>query len=483
MFGRSLSEVDSLDGGLQSLDTDVMSEGLDNSRVAQDLGLQTDLQVKPTAVDVAMLHSLLKGAGPLLPVLLQTMFGRSLSEVDSLDGGLQSLDTDVMSEGLDNSRVAQDLGLQTDLQVKPTAVDVAMLHSLLKGAGPLLPVLLQTMFGRSLSEVDSLDGGLQSLDTDVMSEGLDNSRVAQDLGLQTDLQVKPTAVDVAMLHSLLKGAGPLLPVLLQTMFGRSLSEVDSLVPETALLQSSGPLNSLFGSLLELDDTAVENEHNVYNAASAVSSTTALLTGPAMTALFSGPIVAPVLAIGKIVAGHPLVATSALLGLIPLIIGPPLKLILAGPALLPALALLKALKLGAFLAAPVVVGVAFAALLLGPAISKILPGILAQSGTIRSLLPVLVPLLLSGPYGPLLSKIGQMLSPLVGPLSAMLTGPAVTSFLALVKALISGATLLPLERGVKALPVKLAAAMAEVEGFPDTSNSSFNAFDILNTGKN
>ncbi|KAH0475093.1 MAG: uncharacterized protein KVP18_003819, partial [Porospora cf. gigantea A] len=240
MLFRTLFEVDSLDENVHPEDADVASEG-DNSRVAQDLGLRTDLKIQPTAVDVAMLRTFLKGAGPLLPVLLQKMLRRSLSEVDSLDEEVQPEDTDVASEG-DNSRVAQDLGLRTDLKIQPTAVDVAMLQTLLKGAGPLLPMLLQKMLRRSLSEVDSPDEEVQPEDTDAVSEG-DNFRVAQDLGLRTDLKIQPTAVDVAMLQTLLKGAGPLLPVLLQKMLRRSLSEVDSLdeevQPEDADVVSEG----------------------------------------------------------------------------------------------------------------------------------------------------------------------------------------------------------------------------------------------------
>ncbi|KAH0473517.1 MAG: uncharacterized protein KVP18_001201, partial [Porospora cf. gigantea A] len=240
MLFRTIFEVDSLDENVHPEDADVASEG-DNSRVAQDLGLRTDLKIQPTAVDVAMLRTFLKGAGPLLPVLLQKMLRRSLSEVDSLDEEVQPEDTDVVSEG-DNSRVAQDLGLRTDLKIQPTAVDVAMLQTLLKGAGPLLPMLLQKMLRRSLSEVDSPDEEVQPEDTDAVSEG-DNFRVAQDLGLRTDLKIQPTAVDVAMLQTLLKGAGPLLPVLLQKMLRRSLSEVDSLdeevQPEDADVVSEG----------------------------------------------------------------------------------------------------------------------------------------------------------------------------------------------------------------------------------------------------
>ncbi|KAH0475092.1 MAG: uncharacterized protein KVP18_003819, partial [Porospora cf. gigantea A] len=242
---------------------DVASEG-DNSRVAQDLGLRTDLKIQPTAVDVAMLQTLLKGAGPLLPMLLQTMLRRSLSEVDSLDEDVQPEDADVASEG-DNSRVAQDLGLRTDLKIQPTAVDVAMLRTFLKGAGPLLPVLLQKMLRRSLSEVDSLDEEVQPEDADVASEG-DNSRVAQDLGLRTDLKIQPTAVDVAMLRTFLKGAGPLLPVLLQKMLRRSLSEVDSLdedvPPEDADVASEGDNSRVAQDLglrtdLKIQPTAVD----------------------------------------------------------------------------------------------------------------------------------------------------------------------------------------------------------------------------------
>ncbi|KAH0488109.1 MAG: uncharacterized protein KVP18_003858, partial [Porospora cf. gigantea A] len=326
----------------------ILSE-TDQIRVAQDLGLRTDLKIQPTAVDVAMLQTLLKGAGPLLPVLLQKMLRRSLSEVDSLDEDVQPEDADVASEG-DNSRVAQDLGLRTDLKIQPTAVDVAMLQTLLKGAGPLLPVLLQKMLRRSLSEVDSLDEEVQPEDTDAVSESDDsrvaqdldsvlklalvkalvkgagplllktmlfrtifevdsldenvhpedadvasegdNSRVAQDLGLRTDLKIQPTAVDVAMLQTLLKGAGPLLPMLLQTMLRRSLSEVDSLDEEVQNDEVPLPLGPL-GPLSEIkeDDSlaAIDEERVVYDAASVVSSIKALITGPAMTALFTGPV--------------------------------------------------------------------------------------------------------------------------------------------------------------------------------------------------
>ncbi|KAH0485529.1 MAG: uncharacterized protein KVP18_001620 [Porospora cf. gigantea A] len=105
----------------------------DASRFEQDFGLLTDLKIKPTAVDVAMLQTLLGSLGAL--------FGRSLSEADSLD--------EVVPADIDASRFEQDFGLLTDLKIKPTAVDVAMLQTLLGSLGAL--------FGRSLSEADSLD--------------------------------------------------------------------------------------------------------------------------------------------------------------------------------------------------------------------------------------------------------------------------------------------------------------------------------------
>ncbi|KAH0488539.1 MAG: hypothetical protein KVP17_003520 [Porospora cf. gigantea B] len=282
-----------------------------------------------------------------------------------------------------------------------------------------------------------------------------------------------------MLQTLLKGAGPLLPLLLQTMLRRSLSEVDSL---HVLPENDAPL--LFG-VSEIDDSlaAIDKERVAYDAASVVSSMKSLIVGPAMTALVTGPVVKSMIAIAKIVTGHPLIAISALLGLIPLVFGPALKLILAGPALLPALALLKALKLGAFMATPVLVGVAFSALLVGPAVSILLPGIIKHVGTIKSLLPVLLPLLLSGPLGPLLGAVTHLLSPLMAPLSAMLTGPAFTSLLALFKALLSGSTLMPFENGIRTLPIKLAAAVAEAKESPTFSNGSSDAFELLNSHQN
>ncbi|KAH0487740.1 MAG: hypothetical protein KVP17_004363, partial [Porospora cf. gigantea B] len=105
----------------------------DASRAEQDLGLLTDLKIKPTAVDVAMLKTLL---GPIA-----ALFGRSLADADSLD--------EVLPADIDASRAEQDFSLLTDLKIKPTAVDVAMLKTLL---GPLA-----ALFGRSLADADSLD--------------------------------------------------------------------------------------------------------------------------------------------------------------------------------------------------------------------------------------------------------------------------------------------------------------------------------------
>ncbi|KAH0488518.1 MAG: hypothetical protein KVP17_002827, partial [Porospora cf. gigantea B] len=263
-------------------------------------------------------------------------------------------------------------------------------------------------------------------ETDLMSKA-DKSRTELDLSLLTDLNIKPTAVDVAMLQTLLSSLGSLL--------GRSVFEVDG------------------SDSVE----AVDKERVVYETAAVVTSAKALIAGPAIAAILAGPVVKSILSIGKIVAGHPLVAISALLGLAPVILGPALKVLLAGPALLPALGLLGALKLGAHMAAPVIAGVAFAALLVVPAISVILPGIVKLMGKMKSLLPMLLPLLMSGPFGPLVAAVLPLLAPLLGPLSAVFTGPAVMSFVALIQALLSGKTLLPLEKGVRALPLMLAAA--------------------------
>ncbi|KAH0474019.1 MAG: uncharacterized protein KVP18_001914 [Porospora cf. gigantea A] len=131
---------------------------------------------------------------------------------------------------------------------------------------------------------------------------------------------------------------------------------------------------------------------------------------------------------------------------------------------------------------------------------------------KSLLPILLPLLMSGPFGPLFAALLPFLAPLLGPLSAVFTGPAVMSgpfgpllaasfplfgpllgplsavfagpavmpFVALIQALLSKETLLPLEKGVRALPVMLATAVAEANERPPFSNS---AFDLLNSHEN
>ncbi|KAH0473349.1 MAG: hypothetical protein KVP17_002550 [Porospora cf. gigantea B] len=428
--------------------------------VAQDFGLQTDLRVQPTGVDVAMLRSLLNGAGPVLPLWLQTMVGRSLSEVDSLEG-LQLEDRDVASEGVDNSRVAQDFGLQTDLRVQPTAVDVAMLQSLLKGAGPLLPLLLQTMFGRSLSEVDSL--GLQLEDTDVISESL----VPEFAMLQTAPFARPL-LEVGDLMTALKDGAASMVYSTKALMAPVMC---------AFEDGAASMVSSTKALIAPVMCALEE-----GAASIVSSTKALIA-PAMIDLSSGPIMASLHAIAKILSRHTFVAISALLDLIPMILGPPLKLILAGPALLSGFALLEALKCAACLATPLVICAAVLAVLVGPPIYKVLPGIFEQLKAVKLLLPMLKPILFSGPYGPLLMKMGRGLSHLAGPLSAIRNSPAVMSLRALIKSLISGTALKPLEKGIKALPVKLATAVAKAEGFSDTPNSSFSAFDLLNTFKN
>ncbi|KAH0478898.1 MAG: uncharacterized protein KVP18_004779 [Porospora cf. gigantea A] len=291
----------------------------------------------------------------------------------------------------------------------------------------------------------------------------DASRAEQDFSLLTDLKIKPTAVDVAMLQTLLGSLGAL--------FGRSLSDADS-------------LDHALPADIDDEDNSVETidkERVVYDTAAVITSAKALIAGPATAALLAGPAVTSLLSVAKIVAAHPLVAISALLGLAPLILGPALKLILAGPALLPALGLLKALNLGKSWAAPVIAGAAFAALVVGPAVGVILHGIGKLVGTMKSLLPVLIPLLMSGPFGGLLAALAPLLSPLFGALSAVLTGPAVTSFVALIKVLLSGTTINPLERGFRALPLKLATAVAEANERP--ASSRYNAFDLLNSQKN
>ncbi|KAH0473943.1 MAG: hypothetical protein KVP17_004792 [Porospora cf. gigantea B] len=331
----------------------------------------------------------------------------------------------------DESRNAQDLSLLTDLQIQPTAIDVAVLQTLLNGAGPLLLGSLGSIFGRSLFS------GEDNLRAD--------TREAQDLGLLTDLQIQPTSIDVAVLQTLLGSP-----------FGRSVLKVD-----------------------ESDSVeAVDKERVVYETAAVVTSVKALIAGPAIAALWAGPVVKSLFSVGKIVAGHPLVAISALLGLVPAILGPSLKVLLAGPALLPVLGLLKALKLGVSMAAPAIACAAFAALFVGPAISAILPGLAKLMGKIMPLLPLLLPLFMSGPFGPLVAALAPLVAPLVASLSAFLTGPGVTSFVTLIRVLLSGKTLLPLERNVRALPIKLATAVAEANEY-----TSSNAFELLNSHKN
>ncbi|KAH0471607.1 MAG: hypothetical protein KVP17_001357, partial [Porospora cf. gigantea B] len=229
--------------------------------------------------------------------------------------------------------------------------------------------------------------------------------------------------------------------------------------------------------------SIDKERVAYDTAAVITSVKALTTGPATAAFLAGPAVTSLLSVAKIVGAKPLIAISALLGLAPVILGPALKILLAGPALLPALGLLKALKLGTSMAAPVIAGTAFAALVFGPAVGVILHGIAKLKGTIKSLLPALLPLLMSGPFGPILTALPPLMLPLLGSLSAVITGPAVTSFVALIKALLSGTTIRPFERAVTALPSKLATAVAEADKLSVSSKSGYNAFDLLNSLKN
>ncbi|KAH0484274.1 MAG: hypothetical protein KVP17_000853 [Porospora cf. gigantea B] len=152
LFGRSLSDADPLG---EALPADAFGEALpadaENLRTVQDFGLLTDLSIKPTAVDVAMLKTLL---GPLSA--LGALFGRSLSDASALG---EALHADAFGEALpadaENLRTVQDFGLLTDLSIKPTAVDVAMLQTLL---GPLSA--LGALFGRSLSDASALGEAL-----------------------------------------------------------------------------------------------------------------------------------------------------------------------------------------------------------------------------------------------------------------------------------------------------------------------------------
>ena len=178
-----------------------------------------------------------------------------------------------------------------------------------------------------------------------------------------------------MLRTLLKGAGPLLPVLLQKMLRKSLSEIDSLYEDVQPKHEAPLILGPLGHLSEIVDddflVAIDKERVAYGASSVVSSIKAIITGPVMTALFTGPVIASLLAIGKIVTGHQLIVISAMLLLIPLVLEPVLKLILAGPALL-----LGALNLGAFIVTHAIVGVAFSAFLIAPAISIIFHNIIS-----------------------------------------------------------------------------------------------------------
>ena len=193
-------------------------------------------------------------------------------------------------------------------------------------------------------------------------------------------------------------------------------------------------------------------------------TSKILTGPALTGLVAGPLVAPIGAVCSLVSKVPLLALPALIKLAPVVVGPAIAALLAGPAAVPLFALLHALHLGTSLAGPILAGVAVTVLLVGPAIKSIMASLTTKHiEAMNSLLRSFMDLLLSSPRTvALLSQI----KPLLTPLASLV--PAVRPLQSLLHALLSNQTLRPLQNSIQALPKILANEVAETSPYPLSS---------------
>ncbi|KAH0488579.1 MAG: hypothetical protein KVP17_001008 [Porospora cf. gigantea B] len=196
----------------------------------------------------------------------------------------------------------------------------------------------------------------------------------------------------------------------------------------------------------------------------LSSTASILKGPTLKAFLAGPLIKPISALGNILRTVPLhKVLPKLLKLTPKLLGPAVSALRVGPARGPVLALCRALKLKVFMAVPILTGVAFAVLLVGPPVTAFLESL--TTGFIQTMMDLVEPLLDLLLISPLVKRLLNLVRPIV------------RSILSLIQVLMFGDTLLPLLSSAMALPKMLAGGLAETGGV-----SSFlpTAYDLLNS---
>ncbi|KAH0473949.1 MAG: uncharacterized protein KVP18_001645 [Porospora cf. gigantea A] len=275
----------------------------------------------------------------------------------------------------------------------------------------------------------------------------DRPREVNDFSLQFGLHISPTAVDVAMLELLLTWPAILIRKLL---FGAKKAREEVVTSVKSALIDRARQVETFARLAE----------------PVLSSTSEILTGPALKGLLAGPLVAPIGAVGDLLSSAPLLALPALVKVAPVVIGPAITALLTGPAVVPLFALLDALHLNASLAGPILTGVAITVLLVGPGIKSIMASLSTKHIKIMSaLIGPIAGFLMSSPLiSPLLTHLNRLLAFVTS------LAPAIAPFQSLVEVLLSNKTLHPLIASIESLPSVLAKGV----GTPSVAS----AYDFL-----
>ncbi|KAH0473711.1 MAG: hypothetical protein KVP17_001506 [Porospora cf. gigantea B] len=305
---------------------------------------------------------------------------------------------------------------------------------------------------QALTPEDPLDGSEQDVVKQLVRaytvSDEDRAREVKDLSFHFGLKINPTAVDVAMLELLLTWPALFIRTLL---FG----------PRKARAKLEAPVKSaVIGRARQVEAFARITEP-------VLSSISKILTGPALTGLVAGPLVAPIGAVCSLVSKAPLLALPALIKLAPVVVGPAIAALLAGPAAVPLFALLHALHLGTSLAGPILAGVAVTVLLVGPAIKSIMTSLTTKHINImNALIAPIVGFLMSSP---LISLLHTRVNPLFGFVTSL--APAVSPLLSLIEVLLSNKTLHPLQASIESLPNALVKGVA-------SASSAASAYDLL-----
>ncbi|KAH0472695.1 MAG: hypothetical protein KVP17_003265, partial [Porospora cf. gigantea B] len=153
-----------------------------------------ELETLATMLPVARMPTLNPTFHSILLKWIKTLFHAPTgkSRVSFSDDGSEGYDHFNSGNLAGPSRDEQNIDLLTDLYIKPTNVDVAMLQTLLSN--------LLEMSRRSLAETNE-DVQTEGFDVEGNSELVD--RDTQDLNLTASINIKPTDVDLAILQTLL----------------------------------------------------------------------------------------------------------------------------------------------------------------------------------------------------------------------------------------------------------------------------------------